>query len=152
MDAIIVRRNPRTLTVFQPMSLFEEIDEFASDIWDRWTPLYHIHRSSIPMDMYSLKDEVVVRAELPGFRKEDIDISLEDGQLTVKGTKKLNEMPEDAEGHLCELCSGEYSRSVTLPYAVDSDKISANFENGLLEVKLPKTEESKPKHIEIKVK
>jgi len=104
------------------------------------------------MDMYETKDGLVLKAELPGFRKEDVDISLEGDCLTIKAVSKQEELPKDSTMYLDELCYGEYSRSVTLPFPVDNDKISATFENGMLEMSLPKTEESKPKRIEVKVK
>lgn len=152
MDSIVVRRDPRRSLTLVP-SLFDEIDRFASGVWNGWTPtMYYDPRGSMPMDMFEQGDDLVVRAELPGFQKEDIDLNLEGDELTLKATRKQDELPEGAKGYLCELCHGEHSRTVTLPFPVDSEKISACFENGLLEIRLPKTEEAKPKHIEVKVK
>ena len=157
MDAIIVRRNPvetRALSLVQP-SMFDEIDRWAGEVWNSWTPtmFYHDHRrSGIPMDIYETKDGLFLKAELPGFRKEDVDISLEGDYLTIKAVSKQEKLPKDSTFYLDELCYGEYTRSVTLPFPVDSEKISATFENGILQMSLPKTEESKPKRIEVKVK
>jgi HSP20 family protein len=152
MDAIIVRRNPTgELSVVEPM--FREIDRFAGDLWDSWTPtLIHEHGTGIPLDLVEMKDEMVLRAELPGFRKEDIDISLEGDELTLKATRKDVEQPEGTKTYLSEICYGEYSRMITLPYPVNTEKVVASFKNGMLEIKLPKTEESKPKHIEVQIK
>ena len=152
MDAIIVRRNPYAMSVTEP-SLFEEIDRWARDAWDTWTPTIHTYRHvGIPMDMYETKEGMVLKAELPGFHKEDINISLEDDMLTIKAVSKKEEIPEGSSNYLCERYYGEYSRSITLPFPVQTEKVSATFENGLLELYLPMSEEAKPKHIEIKVK
>jgi HSP20 family protein len=152
MDAIIVRRGPTgTLTVREPVDMYRELDRFVNDVWDNWTPEDYEDGSSIPTDIYEMGDSLVIRSELPGFRKEDIDLSLEGDELTIKATRK-DERSESTKSYSCELCYGEYSRSIVLPIPINSEKIEATFENGMLEVKLPKTEESKPKHIEVKVK
>ena len=143
MDAIIVRRYPTEAPTFVP--------SFLDELWNRWTPtVYEEQHSSIPMDMYELKDDLVIRAELPGFKKEDIDISIQGEELTLKATRKPEQRPEDSTRYMCELCDGDYARTVSLPFEVDSGKVSAVFENGLLEVRLPKREEAKAKHIEVK--
>jgi HSP20 family protein len=152
MDAIIVRRNPRALGLVEPVDVFQDVERFANDMWDNWTPVYHEQRSSIPMEMFELKDDLVIRAEMPGIKKENIDVSLEGDELTLKATKKEEARPEGTESYLCELGFGEYTRTVTLPFPVSSEKTTATFENGMLEIRLPKTEESKPKHIEVRIK
>jgi HSP20 family protein len=103
------------------------------------------------MDMYEHKDELVMRVELPGVKKEDIDVSLEGDELTIGVEKKREEVAEEACYYCCERSFGHYSRTISLPFPVDADKISSTFENGLLAVKLPKAEAAKAKHIEVKV-
>lgn len=106
-----------------------------------WTP---------SMDVYEMDDSFVARMELPGVREEDIDVSVTGDVLTIKGERKA---PEDipAEKYQCsEICYGPFSRSITLPSAVDPDKIQATYHEGLLEVKLEKAEEAKQKKIEVK--
>jgi len=153
MNAIIVRRNPsRALSVLEPQSFLEDLDRFAMDVWNSWSPVVYHHREAIPMDMYETKDDLIIKAELPGFKKEDVDIKLEGDSLMLKAVSKQEEVPEDSTSYLCERCFGEYSRSLTLPVPVESDKVSATFENGLLELRLPKTEEAKPKHIKVQIK
>ncbi|MDZ4231081.1 MAG: Hsp20/alpha crystallin family protein [Dehalococcoidales bacterium] len=158
MTAITVRRSPsRALTtvmepLYRPLSVFDEMERLASDMWKSWTPTVcatHMHPS---LDIYEEKDELVMRAELPGICKEDIDISLEGDCLTIKAEKKQEEVHEDATYYSCERCFGSYSRTVTLSFPVNSDKISSTYENGLLEIRLPKAEEAKAKRIEVKVK
>lgn len=152
MGALIVRRNPYELSVVQP-SIFDEIDRWAREVWDSWTPgFYPYHITTIPMDMYETKDGMVVKAELPGFKKDDIDVSLEDDVLTIKAVSKKEDLPEGSSSYLSERFYGEYSRSVALPFQVNPEKVSATFENGLLEVSLPRSEEAKSRRIEIKVK
>ncbi len=157
MTAITVRRRPsRALTMMEPfdrpMSFLDEIERFASNIWESPTPIMYRTHAHPFLDMYEEKDELIMRVELPGIRKEDIDVSLESGCLTIKAEKKQEEVSEDAICYSCERCFGTYSRSLSLPFPVDGDKISSTFENGLLEIRLPKAEEAKAKHIEVKVK
>lgn len=152
----IVRRSPtRTLTVFEPFyrpfSLLEEVEAMARGIFDGRRPLFHtslLHN----LDMYREKDELVVKAELPGIKKKELDISLEDDVLTIKAEKKQEEVAEDATYYTCGRHFGQYSRIITLPFHVDAEKISATFKNGLLEIRLPKAEEAETKHIEVNVK
>ncbi len=154
MAAITIRRSPNlALTCVEPtsMSLLDEIERLASDIWESETPVVYTHMHP-RLDMFEEKDELVMRAELPGMRKEDIDISLENDCLSIKAEKKQEEVSENATYYSCERCFGTYSRSASLPFPVNGDKISATFENGLLEIRLPKAEEAKAKHIEVKVK
>jgi HSP20 family protein len=95
------------------------------------------------------KDQLVIKTELPGIDKNDLDISLEGDRLTIKAEKK-EEITEEATHHIRERYYGRYFRSVTLPYPVKADNISATFDNGVLELRLPKAEEVKAKKIEIK--
>ena len=157
MSAITVRRSPsRALTlvepVYSPFSLLDEIERLASDTWESWTPVVYTDHMHPRLDMYEEKDELVMRSELPGIKKEDINISVENGCLSIEAEKKQEEVSEKSTYYSCERCFGKYFRSVSLPFPVDTDKISATFENGLLEIRLPKAEEAKAKHIEIKVK
>ena len=102
------------------------------------------------LDLYQNSDNVVAIVELPGMRKEDIEISLHDGMLTISGereTKATN--GENAER--TERVSGKFRRSITLPARVDAGKVSATYKDGLLTVTLPKAEEAKPKQIKVNV-
>ncbi len=101
------------------------------------------------MNMVEDKDELIVRFELPGIKREDIDITVDGHTLLVKGEKKSPKFSGEARYYTCEQCFGNYSRSVELPFDVKADKISSRFEDDLLEVRLPRTEESKPRRIAI---
>ena len=104
------------------------------------------------VEVYEQEDKFMVRAELPGMKKEDIDISVLGDTLTIRGERKAKSEVRAEDYHRCELSYGKFSRSVALPAAVQAGKVEASYENGILEIMLPKAEEAKPKKIEIKVK
>ncbi len=103
------------------------------------------------LDVSETKNEFVVKAELPGIDPKDIDISLTNDILTIKGEKKQEKEEKEENYHLIERSYGSFTRSVRVPGQVQSDKINATFKNGVLKVTLPKTEEAKKKEIKIKV-
>ena len=149
---IIVRRNggERGLVPFyRPVGLLDEMDRLAGEMWDSWRPFTYDDSLVPHTDLYEEKDKLVVKTELPGINKEDLDITLEGDRLTIKAEKK-EEVNEDATHHTRERYYGQYFRSVTLPYPIKDNKISATFDNGVLEIRLPKAEEAKAKRIEIK--
>jgi HSP20 family protein len=149
---IILRKgdSERALVPFyRPWGLLDEIEALARETWDAWKP-FTLDHSLVPhTDIYEEKDQLVMKTELPGIDKKDLDISLEGDRLTVKAEKK-EEIKEEATHHTRERYYGRYFRSVTLPYPVKEDNISATFDNGVLELRLPKAEEVKAKKIEIK--
>lgn len=103
------------------------------------------------VDVYEEKDDIVVKAELPGMDKSDIQVNISDSELTLKGEKKKEEKVEEKGYYRCERSYGAFARSVQLPKDVQADKVKASFKNGILEVRLPKSEEAKAKEIKIKV-
>ena len=106
----------------------------------RWVP---------PMDVVETEDHLVLRADLPGLSKEDVNIEVKDGALTVSGERKA-EHEERTDGfYRVERAFGSFARSLSLPDNVDADRISADFNNGVLEVRIPKPEERKPHRVEI---
>ncbi len=107
-----------------------------------WTPR---------VDVEEDKNGYTVTAELPGMDKKDIDIDVKDNQLYIKGEKKLEKEKDDKNYHITERCYGEFARNFTLPENVNQEEINARFKNGVLTVKIPKTEEEKPKEIKVKV-
>ena len=96
-------------------------------------------------------DAYVLEAELPGMKKEEIDIALQDGVLTVSGERKLEREHQEGETFRSERYFGKFQRSVTLPVAVDAGKVKASYKDGILSIDLPKAEEAKPKHIAVSV-
>jgi len=106
----------------------------------RWTPA---------LDVYQDKDQFTVVAELPGLKKENIELALHNGVLTISGERKQEKKGE--EGCRNERFFGRFQRSVTLPTSVDGNKVKATYQDGILKVVLPKAEEAKPKQIEVSV-
>ncbi len=103
------------------------------------------------IDVVDRKNELVLQADLPGITDKDINVTVQDGILTIQGQRK--EEREEKEGeqyYCCERWSGSFSRSVTLPPGIDSNRVNASFKNGVLEVHLPKAKEAEGKKIEIK--
>jgi HSP20 family protein len=149
---ILVRRHDgeqAMVPFYSPLSLLGAMDRLAGNIWDSSKP-YAFDTSLVPhTDIYEENDQLVMKTELPGINKEDINITLQGDRLTIKAEKK-EDVVEDAACYTRERQYGQYVRSVTLPFPVKEDKISATFENGVLELRFSKAEESKAKKIEIK--
>ncbi len=103
------------------------------------------------IEMYDRKDEIVVKAELPGVAKEDIDLTITKDSLTLKGEVKREEEIKEEDYYACERSYGSFTRTIALPAEVDSEKAKASFKSGVLEIVLPKKEEAKPKEIKIEV-
>jgi HSP20 family protein len=150
--AIVLRRNggERALVpYYRSLGLFDEMDKLSADMWDAWRP-FAAEQSLIPRtDMYEENNELVMKTELPGINQKDLEVTLEGDRLTVKAEKR-DEAFEDATHHTRERYYGKYFRSVTLPYPVKEGEIQAIFDNGVLELRLPKAEEIKAKKIEVK--
>lgn len=106
---------------------------------------------TVALDVYEDKDNVYVKAELPGMKKEEIDLSLHDGCLSISGERKSETKHEGAEVYRAERFFGRFQRTVTLPTPVATDKVKAQYKDGILTVTLPKAEEAKPKHIDVHV-
>jgi HSP20 family protein len=102
------------------------------------------------VDVIERDDEVIVKAELPGVDKKDLDVSVTENSVTIKGTTSHEEKEEKGDYYRCEISRDAYARTVALPSYVDADKAKANFKDGVLELKLPKVEKSKRRSIEIK--
>jgi HSP20 family protein len=103
------------------------------------------------LDVYEDKDNLTVKAELPGMKREEIEVSLHDGALTISGERKSEKKAEKGEVYRSERFFGRFQRTVALPSPVAADKVKANYKDGILTVTLPKTEEAKPKQIDVNV-
>jgi HSP20 family protein len=140
-------------TVPGPYRFLEEVDQLFDEFlgrrssgppegrWD-WAPA---------VDIEETKDAYLLKAETPGLRKEDVKITYSEGVLTVSGEKRSEKAEHDKKVHRVERCYGSFQRSFSLPGAVKADKIEAAYKDGILTVTVPKSEESKPREIEIKV-
>jgi HSP20 family protein len=135
--------------------MFEDwFDDFRSRPFPYlWRPGFGRLRGLFPpaVDIYEKNDDVVVKAEIPGLTKEEIDISLDGQTLTIKGEKKKEEEVKDEDYYRCERTYGAFSRSIELPVAVQTDKVNASFTDGVLEIRLPKTEQAKRNVVKVKV-
>ncbi len=144
----LVRWEPLNAAITGPGNLFRGFDEALERIWGNglergWTPA---------VDVYENKDSVVVKAELPGLDPKEVEISIEDGTLYLKGERKSESEGQRDGYHRLERSYGSFARAFTLPDSVDPEKVSAEYKDGLLSVTLPKREESKPKKVKIAVK
>jgi HSP20 family protein len=113
---------------------------------------YEMSGGNLPLDIYQTKNDVVVKAALPGLKPEEVDISLSGETLTIKGEHREEKEIKEAEYIRREHRYGSFSRTVTVPVAIQSDKAQATFENGILTLTLPKAEAVKPKQIKVKAK
>ncbi len=112
-----------------------------TQLFSGWTPA---------LDLYQDNDNVIAVIELSGMRKEDIEISLHDGMLTIAGERRM-ETQNGEKAERSERYVGKFRRSITLPTPVDANKVSATYKDGILTVTLPKAEEAKPKQIQVNV-
>lgn len=118
---------------------------------ERWSLPAVLEISQPTVDLYEDKDEIVVKAELPGIDKDNIEVNLTDHTLTIKGEKKKEEEVKEENYYKSERSYGSFVRTLDLPKEVHADKVKASFKKGVLEVRLPKTEEAKAKEIKVKV-
>ncbi len=126
----------------------------------RWDPFRELFREDAfttgqwvpPVDVYQNgDDELVLKAELPDVAREDIDITVENGTLTLKGQKKFENRAKEDQFHRIERSYGTFTRSFSLPRTVDPNRVVAEYKNGVLTVKLPLREDAKPRQIKVEV-
>ncbi len=103
-------------------------------------------------EMYDREDKFVVRVELPGVKKEDIKVSFLGDTLTISGELGVESEVKPEDYYHCERCYGSFARAITIPGAIETENIEATYDNGILEITLPKVMETKPKKVEIAVK
>lgn len=142
------------------VSPFEEMDRFFDSLfprgwmrplrwdWPAW-PSMPFEGKMPRVDVIERDDEVVVRAELPGVDKKDLDVSMTDQTVTIKGSTSQEEKEEKGEYYRCEISRGSFSRTVTLPAEVDGAKAKARFKDGVLELVAPKVEKAKRRSIKV---
>ncbi len=145
-----------------PWRLFRELEEtgrqfdslFDTPLWPAvWRRLPAQEREWSPaIEVFEKEDKYVVKAELPGLKEEDVDVSVNDDTLCLKGEKKTEHEVNEEEYHWSERTFGSFLRTIKLPSNVDTKKIEAEYENGMLEITLPKMAEVKPKKITVKPK
>lgn len=144
----------------RPVSMLEEMDSYfdkffshpfslmARSAWPDFT-FPNVDEVSPSVDIFEEKGDIVIKAEMPGIKKEDVNVSITENTVTISGEKKQEEKVEKKDYHRLERSYGSFCRRFRLPENVNSDKARASFEEGVLVVRLPKTEESKQKQIAI---
>ena len=155
----LVKVQPRTQSVsrWDPLAEMAEMhqwfDRAVGDLFSQtpvdvtaaesvWSPLVDIHET---------KDRFLVKAELPGMKQEEIEVSIMDDTLTLKGERKREREVNENEYHRIERSYGTFQRSIVLPAGVDAGAVKASYKDGVLEIQLPKKEEAKPKAIKVEV-
>jgi HSP20 family protein len=122
-------------------ALFEPFGRLApADFSTAWFP---------PVDIHEESDRVILRAEIPGVSRDDIDLNVENGTITLRGEKKQEKSTEGDGAYRLERFYGTFSRSFVLPTTIDPEKIKATCKDGVLEVVLPKAEEARPRKIKV---
>ncbi len=132
-------------------SLRREMDRLWENFFGERGGLEPVEGWMPALDVTETKDNLIVKAELPGIDPKDVEISLSGNILTIKGEKKQEKEEKDENYHLVERRYGSFVRSIRLPVEVQEDKIEASYKNGVLKVVLPKSEKAKRKEIKIKV-
>jgi HSP20 family protein len=147
--------------LFSPARSFTDLRDEMDRLFDAAFPALsslqregYFGEGDFPVDLYQEKDAFLVRAELPGFRKEDLSVEVNDGLLTVTGHRKTETKADGKEDAKVHSVTEErrVSRTISLPEQIKTDAIEAKYENGILAVTLPKREEAKPRQIAIDVK
>jgi HSP20 family protein len=135
-------------------SPFEEMERMFNDFFQQrffapsWMPRFkfpELTEVSASVDMFEEGDDLVVKAELPGMKKEDINVDLNDDVITISGEKKSEERTERKDFHRVERTFGSFTRRLRLPVEINADKVKASFNNGVLEIRMPKSETEKQK-------
>jgi HSP20 family protein len=122
---------------------FREFAQLQDPLSGIWVP---------PVDIYQNGEhELVLKAELPDMTRDEIDITVENGTLTIKGEKKFSTDVKEEQFHRIERRYGSFSRTFTLPQSVDTSKVAADYRNGVLTIRLPQRDEAKPRQIKVDV-
>jgi HSP20 family protein len=147
------------VTPTRALSPFDEMermfDEFFPRSWMRpfrfaWPEMPAAFEGRVPrVDVIDRENDILVRAELPGVDKKDVDISMSDNMVTIKGSTRHEEKEEKGDYYRCEISRGSFSRSVALPADVEGDKAKASFKDGVLELTVPKSQKAKRRTIKL---
>ena len=134
------------------MSLRDGMDRLFEDRWvspGSWLTWSSMGTNYLPIDVYETADDIVLRAVVSGVRPDGIDIQFKGGVLTLRAKAEEPDLPEGATWLVHEVSPGEFIRQVTLPRAIDADRARTTFDNGVLTLTLPKSEDAKPKQIKV---
>lgn len=141
---------------------FDSIENFRNEISNFFKPMSGLMRRdggglferdwSPSIDVYDSDNEVLVKADIPGLKKDEMDISIHGDLLTIKGEKKRGNEVRKENYYRAERFYGSFNRTIQLPSEVEQDKVNATYKDGVLELKIPKKEEARTKHISVDVK
>ncbi len=137
----------------EALAMRNQMDQLMNEFFNApaaWQSDEYAGFMRLALDVTENDEAYTVRASVPGINPDDLDISFSDNTLTIKGELKEEKVDENERWHLRERRFGEFMRSITLPNAVNADKIEAHYENGVLTLTLPKAEEVKPRKISVK--
>lgn len=158
-EVVPVRAAPVERTFVDPFERFMErfFSDFPRFPWPRidwpevWRPLREFELKVPAVDVYEEGDDLVVKADLPGLTKDQVEVNLTDKVLTIKGEKERSEEVKDKDYYRSERTFGSFTRTITLPIEVKADAATATLKDGVLEIRLPKTEEpgKRPRKIEV---
>ena len=140
----------RTLVRWDPFAEFRTLRRTTDGFYGPTTWRLHDSALTFPVDVTETDEHLVVKAALPGINPEDVDISVNEGVLTVKGETKSDETSDAENFHRREIRYGAFYRTIPLPVQVNDDKAEAEFKDGFLTVTLPKAEQARPKQIKVK--
>ena len=130
----------------------QEMNRLFDSFFGRPTVVQAADRMWLPLtDMYETKDDLYVSFELPGIREKDVHVSITGDVLTVRGERKWDKELKEESYHRLERVYGKFERAIPLPIPVQADKVKATYREGVLEIKLPKAEEIKPKEIKVDI-
>jgi HSP20 family protein len=118
---------------------------------ERWWPMKSARAGAPAVDVYEEGDEIIAKVELPGIAREDIEVEVRGNFLVIKGEKRKEEEIKEADYYRSERSYGYFARSVELPHEAQADRAKATFKNGVLEIRLPKSEEAKKKETKIRI-
>ncbi len=153
LERLRPRRGLAPWRAFREMDDMERLFESSLNNWPlrmTWRRVPGEQMGWAPsIDMYEKEDSFILRAEIPGVNKEDVDISMSGDTLTIKGERKPAEEAKEFEYQCSEVCYGNFSRSIDMPAAVNPEKIDATYHNGMLEIRLQKVKEAIPARIQI---
>lgn len=155
-------KGPTGTPASRMVSPLEEFDRMMDRFFDRdWMPQFRLERprwsqlagleARMPkLDIIDRDNEVVVRAEVPGIDRKDLDVSVTDSTITIKGMSRHEEKEENGDYYRCEISHGAFARTAALPGDVDADGAQAKFTDGILEISLPKVKQARRRKVDIK--
>jgi HSP20 family protein len=151
-------------TPMRSLATFEDMERMFDDLFEGFfprgmmRPMLQRSLGRLPtgfdgrfprVDVIDRDDEILIRAEVPGVDKKDLDVSMTDDTVTIKGQTRLEEKEERGDYYRCEIAQGTFARTVTLPAAVDSEKCKAQFKDGILQLSMPKSAKAKRRSIKV---